>query len=132
MSLVGPRPKVPHHQTHVLQVRPGITGAASLAFRNEETVLHGVPDEHLDLYQVRLLMPIKKNLDDDYAERATLLTDVGLLCKTVLNRGAQLEEEGMQRFRSSLASLNLALHAHHRFATPEMQDSQEVNLAHTA
>ncbi len=111
-----------------------MTGAASLAFRNEERVLQCVPDERLHLYQVRVLVPIKKDLDDDYAERATLLTDIGLLCKTVLNRGAQLEEEGIQRFRTSLSSLNAALHTHHhrRFEVTDLEDSQEVNLAHTA
>src|SRR5204862_8233186 len=46
MSLVGPRPEAPKfvalytpEQRRVLSVRPGITGAAQLAFRNEEELL---------------------------------------------------------------------------------------------
>ncbi|MBV9268287.1 MAG: sugar transferase, partial [Acidobacteriaceae bacterium] len=66
MSIVGPRPKVPHHQTYELRFRPGITGAASLAFRNEEELLHRLPSEALDAYQVHVLMPLKATLDRRY------------------------------------------------------------------
>jgi lipopolysaccharide/colanic/teichoic acid biosynthesis glycosyltransferase len=42
MSLVGPRPKIPGHQISQLQCRPGITGAATIAFAREENFLSGV------------------------------------------------------------------------------------------
>ncbi|RXM21690.1 sugar transferase, partial [Citrobacter sp. AAK_AS5] len=48
MSLVGPRPEDPRYvafytpeQRRVLAVRPGITSAASLAYRHEEQMLSG-------------------------------------------------------------------------------------------
>jgi len=62
MSLVGPRPKLPHHQTYTLRVRPGVTGAASLAFRDEERFLHHIPEHALDHCQINLLMPLKREL----------------------------------------------------------------------
>jgi lipopolysaccharide/colanic/teichoic acid biosynthesis glycosyltransferase len=46
MSLVGPRPELPEHvglhdpqERRVLDLRPGLTGPASLAFIEEEKVL---------------------------------------------------------------------------------------------
>src|SRR5436305_6289315 len=51
MSLVGPRPEVPHmvdrytaEERAVLDVRPGITDPASLRYANEEELLRGVDD----------------------------------------------------------------------------------------
>ena len=51
MSFVGPRPDVPGYadaltgeQRDILLLRPGITGPASLKFRNEEELLAQVPD----------------------------------------------------------------------------------------
>jgi lipopolysaccharide/colanic/teichoic acid biosynthesis glycosyltransferase len=86
MSLVGPRPKLPdHHQDeHVVRVpyRPGITGAATLIFRREEEMLRQVPEEQLEAFCVNTLTPYKARLDFNYAEDATLSTDLQLLCKT--------------------------------------------------
>src|SRR6184192_1119611 len=54
MSLVGPRPDLPKiwaaagkRERQVLSLRPGLTGAASLAFRNEEDLLAQSPPERL-------------------------------------------------------------------------------------
>ena len=51
MSFVGPRPDVPGYADNlkgddmlILKSRPGITGPASLKYRNEETILAGVSD----------------------------------------------------------------------------------------
>ncbi len=48
MSLVGPRPKVPQQQAGSPMWRPGITGAATIAFANEETLLAGIPEAQLE------------------------------------------------------------------------------------
>jgi lipopolysaccharide/colanic/teichoic acid biosynthesis glycosyltransferase len=86
MSLVGPRPKVPEQQTSVLSCRPGITGAATIAFANEEVFLVGIPKNELEDYCRNVLLPMKQNLDESYMARATLFSDLRLLLRTALRR----------------------------------------------
>lgn len=106
MSLVGPRPKVPHHETQTLRYRPGVTGAASLAFRREEELLHQVPESLLDDYQVRVMMPVKRRLDDSYMRRSTLRSDLQLMIKTVLGRGDLIQRSDLFQRHHSLTSLS--------------------------
>jgi lipopolysaccharide/colanic/teichoic acid biosynthesis glycosyltransferase len=109
MSLVGPRPKLPHHQTYTLRVRPGVTGAASLAFRDEERFLHHVPEHALDACQINLLMPLKRKLDDEYSSGASLLSDVTLLWRTVCRSHKTSDRERIGDLQVSLVSLSQAL-----------------------
>src|SRR5665213_237182 len=50
MSLVGPRPKVPKHQSCHLASRPGITGGATVIFAREEVILSNVPSGLMEPY----------------------------------------------------------------------------------
>lgn len=109
MSLVGARPKLPHHQTYALKYRPGITGAASLAFRNEEGLLNEVTHESLDEYQIHVMMPVKKHLDQAYMAHASFVSDIRILAATVLGRGDRLDCERLESFQHSLVSLGTAL-----------------------
>jgi lipopolysaccharide/colanic/teichoic acid biosynthesis glycosyltransferase len=109
MSLVGARPKLPHHQIYPLKYRPGITGASALAFRNEEYILHKIPHHALDAYQIRVLMPLKKELDDRYMANATFLSDLKLIWDTLLGRGKSIDAEGFWKFQHALVSLNSSL-----------------------
>ena len=59
MSLIGPRPKVPHLEAMRMPFRPGLTGAATLAFRREEEMLKDVPDDDLEAYYCRMIKPLK-------------------------------------------------------------------------
>ena len=86
MSLVGPRPKVPEQQTSLLRCRPGITGAASVAFAQEEVFLASIPAGQLEEYFRTVLLPLKSRLDASYMARATLLSDLRLLLRTALRR----------------------------------------------
>lgn len=95
MSMVGPRPKVPEHQVRPLAYRPGITGAATIAFRNEEEILRNVPDEHLHDYQVRVMMPVKHEMDESYMSQATFLSDLTLLAKTLLAKGEPISPSNL-------------------------------------
>ena len=87
MSLVGPRPEDPRYvalysaeQRAVLGARPGITSAAALAFRHEESLLTG-PDPEAQ-YRTTV-MPAKIALDLAYLQRRTPVSDLGLICRTV-------------------------------------------------
>jgi len=87
MSLVGPRPEHPNYvrlytpeQRHVLCVRPGITGAASVRFRNEEELLRG--DDPEALYR-DVVMPEKLRMELEYLEHRSFWTDLRLILETV-------------------------------------------------
>lgn len=89
MCLVGPRPEVTKYvdeydqrQRLVLEDKPGITGVASLAFRDEEALLKA-SDDPMHFY-VATLMPAKIELDLEYAARRNFFTDLRLIRDTVL------------------------------------------------
>lgn len=84
MSMVGPRPKLPQHEALFLACRPGITGEATLTFRNEEQLLSDVPDCEVDAFYEMYLKPVKAELDIAYMRSATLKSDLRLLLRTVL------------------------------------------------
>jgi lipopolysaccharide/colanic/teichoic acid biosynthesis glycosyltransferase len=90
MSLVGPRPDVPEYyeslndaQQQVLLLRPGVTGAAALHFRNEEVLLSRIPQAELVSFYSSTLLPKKISIDLEYAQHATLWTDLILVFRTV-------------------------------------------------
>jgi lipopolysaccharide/colanic/teichoic acid biosynthesis glycosyltransferase len=88
MSLVGPRPEVPYYvarysdaQRQVLNVRPGITDPASIAYRHEETLLAGHTDP--DAYYRQVILPDKLEMNLDYVEHICLSVDLVLLLRTI-------------------------------------------------
>lgn len=97
MSFVGPRPKLHGHNLANFSYRPGITGAATLAFAGEERLLLAVPEKHLELFHQRLICPKKLELDREYMFRATFSSDLLIIIKTLLRRGryASLSELGI-------------------------------------
>ena len=87
MSLVGPRPKLPDHDLTRTVCRPGVTGAATLAFRHEQHILCGVPAEHMEDFYQEHVAPCKIKLDADYMCQANLWTDISVLLATVFSTG---------------------------------------------
>jgi lipopolysaccharide/colanic/teichoic acid biosynthesis glycosyltransferase len=83
MSLVGPRPRVPDQPAAPLTCRPGITGAASLAFAREEEMLAGIPAHQLNSYYAKRVVPVKQRMDAAYMARATFASDLSLLLLTI-------------------------------------------------
>ena len=82
MGLVGPRPKLPHHEALHMTCRPGITGAATLAFRNEEEFLSDVPEDQLEIFYETFVKPAKAHLDLQYMRTATFASDIRVLWQT--------------------------------------------------
>ena len=73
MSFVGPRPDVPGYadqlqgdDRRILQLRPGITGPASIKYRNEEELLATV--ENPVQYNNEVIYPDKVRINRYYAE----------------------------------------------------------------
>lgn len=88
MSLVGPRPEVEryvaeytHEQRRVLEVRPGITDPAAIAYRHEEKLLSRQPDPE-GFYRT-IVLPHKLFLNLEYVENISFRRDVLLILKTL-------------------------------------------------
>jgi lipopolysaccharide/colanic/teichoic acid biosynthesis glycosyltransferase len=91
MSLVGPRPDLPEfcqavrpELQHVFMLRPGVTGWATLHFRDEENLLAEVPEDQTATYYVDHILTQKTKLDLDYAQRATFFGDVSIILRTLI------------------------------------------------
>ena len=90
MTIVGPRPDMmkfwmlaTETEREILFLTPGLTGAASIAFFDEEHLLAHVAGENLTNFYVKSILPAKALLDREYAKRATFLSDCGIVLKTL-------------------------------------------------
>lgn len=89
MSLVGPRPDVPGYADNLddsikcilLSVRPGITGPASLAYRNEEELL--AAQMHPRRYNDEVIYPDKVQINLRYIEEWRFGSDLRYILKTI-------------------------------------------------
>jgi lipopolysaccharide/colanic/teichoic acid biosynthesis glycosyltransferase len=89
MSLVGPRPEDPKYvsqytleQRQILLYKPGITSAASLCYRHEESLLTS-PD--WEIQYLNKVMPDKILIDIKYSSTANILQDITLIIKTIFS-----------------------------------------------
>lgn len=91
MSFVGPRPDVPGYadklegnDRRILQLRPGITGPASLKYRNEEELLAQVdnPQEYNDT----VIYPDKIRINLYYLDHYSFVKDIQMIVCTVLGK----------------------------------------------
>jgi lipopolysaccharide/colanic/teichoic acid biosynthesis glycosyltransferase len=85
MSLVGPRPKLQRYAALInMPYRPGITGAASIAFRCEEEMLSSIPAAKLEEYYHLQIKPVKAQIDACYMCGATFSSDLRIIAQTFL------------------------------------------------
>ncbi len=90
MSFVGPRPDVPGYadqligdDRRLLQLRPGITGPASIKYRNEEELLSRQPTPKA--YNDEVIWPDKVRINLDYLDHWSFLGDIKLIFKTIFH-----------------------------------------------
>lgn len=89
MSFVGPRPDVPGYADKlvgedrvILKLRPGITGPASLKYRDEETLLATVEDPIR--YNDEVIFPDKVRINREYYYNWSFWQDIRYIVRTVL------------------------------------------------
>ncbi len=88
MSLVGPRPdvagyadKLTDEDRKILELRPGITGAASLKYINEEELLAKVDDPKK--YNDEIIYPDKVKINLEYYYNRTFWGDIKIIFNTI-------------------------------------------------
>lgn len=91
MSFVGPRPDVPGYadvltgeDREVLKLRPGITGPASLKYRNEEELLAQQADPIR--YNDEIIFPDKVRINCYYLHHYSFIKDIQMIICTVLGK----------------------------------------------
>lgn len=98
MSFVGPRPDVPGYadrltgnDRRVLELRPGITGPASLKYRDEEELLAGQQDPQR--FNDEVIFPDKVKINLYYLNHYSFIKDIQMIFCTVLGRNMKYNNE---------------------------------------
>jgi lipopolysaccharide/colanic/teichoic acid biosynthesis glycosyltransferase len=98
MSFVGPRPDVPGYadalqgrDRDVLKLRPGITGPASLKYRDEEEQLARVDDPQK--YNDEVIFPDKVRINLYYLNNYSFIKDIQIIFCTVLGKRMKYNNE---------------------------------------
>jgi lipopolysaccharide/colanic/teichoic acid biosynthesis glycosyltransferase len=91
MSFVGPRPDVPGYadvlegeDRKILELRPGITGPATLKYSNEEELLAGVDDPVK--YNDEVIFPDKVRINLEYYYHHNLILDLKIIFATIFRK----------------------------------------------
>ena len=89
MSFVGPRPDVPGFADNlegedriILTLRPGITGPASLKYKDEEILLAQQKDP--ESYNREVIWPDKVKINKEYIKEWTFKKDIEYLIQTIV------------------------------------------------
>ena len=88
MSLVGPRPDVPGYSDklvgedrNILELRPGITGPASLKYSNEEEILG--KQKNPKAYNDEVIYPDKIRINLEYYNNQSIWLDIKIIFATI-------------------------------------------------
>lgn len=98
MSFVGPRPDVPGYadqlqgdDRRILELRPGITGPASLKYRDEEELLAKV--DNPVKYNDTVIFPDKVRINLYYLEHYSFMKDIQMILCTVFGKNMEYAGE---------------------------------------
>lgn len=98
MSFVGPRPDVPGYadllkgeDRLILILRPGITGPASLKYRNEEEILATV--DNPIKYNDNIIFPDKVRINKYYFNNYSFIVDIKVIMCTILGKHMNYNNE---------------------------------------
>lgn len=88
MSFVGPRPDVPGYADKlqgenrcILELKPGITGPATLKYRNEEELL--TMQSNPQTYNDEVIWPDKVRINLEYLRKRTFFGDIKIILQTL-------------------------------------------------
>ena len=91
LSFVGPRPDVPGYadklegdDRRMLLLKPGITGPASLKYRDEEELL--AEQENPQKYNDEVLFPDKVRINIEYLDNWSFWNDIKIIIYTILGK----------------------------------------------
>tara|TARA_R110000868_G_scaffold361633_1_gene623642 strand:- start:266 stop:859 length:594 start_codon:yes stop_codon:yes gene_type:complete len=89
MSFVGPRPELRYYvnfynedDMNIFKVRPGITGLASLKYRNEVELLKAAKDP--EEFFIKTIIPDKLNYNKEYISKRNFFFDLKLIGLTIV------------------------------------------------
>uniref|UniRef100_UPI004028DB10 sugar transferase n=1 Tax=Prevotella sp. TaxID=59823 RepID=UPI004028DB10 len=98
MSFVGPRPDVPGYadnlegeNRNILRLRPGITGPASLKYRDEEELL--AKQDNPQEYNDKVIYPDKVRINLYYLSHYSFIMDIKMIVATVLGKRIEYNHE---------------------------------------
>jgi lipopolysaccharide/colanic/teichoic acid biosynthesis glycosyltransferase len=90
MGFVGPRPDVPGFADKlqgadkiILKVKPGITGPATLKYKDEESILSQQLDP--ETYNRTIIWPDKVKINKKYIENYSFSLDLNFILKSIVN-----------------------------------------------
>jgi lipopolysaccharide/colanic/teichoic acid biosynthesis glycosyltransferase len=90
MSLVGPRPEVPKYvsyypadlRTKIFSIPPGITGKASIEFREENALLAQAADPEKEY--IEKILPVKLAYYEEYVDTRSIAGDLAVIIRTII------------------------------------------------
>jgi len=90
MSLVGPRPDVSGYADYlegedriILSIKPGITGPATIKFKNEEDLLSD--QKNPKKYNDEVIWPEKIKINKQYIQKWSLFNDIKCIVNTIIS-----------------------------------------------
>lgn len=130
MSIVGPRPDVPGfadvlqgEDRVILDIRPGITGLATLKYRFEEQILASVKDP--EDFNARYIFADKVQLNKKYIRDLSLWGDIKIILRTFFTAAHLFETTQESMLESELAAF---VNAEHSLGVSKSGDTLSIIL----